>query len=230
MIAALLALHIGKDFAFAVEMLTRTSETNDFAPDVSVYPRARHPETGGRQLEELAFEVVSTETMKHAGDKAAKLVERGVRRVFAIDVNKGQALEWSRTLAKWRVLEPGSSITDHALAAPLPVEALVNAIDADDAGAQALIAKKNRLIEAVRHEGKAEGKVEGKREGKAEGKVEGKVESKAESVLSVLAARGIALRASERERILTMRDLAVLETWLIRAVRCESVAELFVDH
>lgn len=85
-LAALLEAHVRDEFNVAVDMLTRTDRLNDFAPDASVYPRARHPETGGRQLEQLAFEIVSTETMGHAALKAAKLIERGVRRVFALDI------------------------------------------------------------------------------------------------------------------------------------------------
>src|SRR5205809_7867384 len=82
-ISALLEAHVARRFTVACDMLTRTSENNDFAPDVSVYPRARDRQTGGRQLEHMAFEVVSTQTLKFVGRKASKLARRGVRRVFA---------------------------------------------------------------------------------------------------------------------------------------------------
>src|SRR6185436_18018507 len=49
-LAALVEAHAADDFIVAVDMLTRTSKTSDFAPDVSVFPAARDPETGGRQL------------------------------------------------------------------------------------------------------------------------------------------------------------------------------------
>ena len=42
----------------AVDMLTRTDEDNDLAPDVSVFPSAPDPATGGRQLEEIAATVL----------------------------------------------------------------------------------------------------------------------------------------------------------------------------
>src|SRR4051812_11606832 len=83
-VQTLVEIHTGPAFDVACDMLTRTSETTDLAPDVSVFPRARDPVTGGRQIEQLAFEVVSTESLGHAGRKAAKLLARGVRRVFAI--------------------------------------------------------------------------------------------------------------------------------------------------
>jgi hypothetical protein len=38
---------------------------------------------------------VSTETLAHAGRKAAELVGRGARRVFAIDVERQRALDWA---------------------------------------------------------------------------------------------------------------------------------------
>jgi Uma2 family endonuclease len=84
-VAALLEAHAGPAFKVACELLIRTSHDSNFAPDASVFPRARDPETGGRQLEHLAFEVAVTESLGHAGRKAAKLTARGVRRVFAIE-------------------------------------------------------------------------------------------------------------------------------------------------
>src|SRR5438874_11317955 len=107
-LSALLEAHVAPDFTVASEMLTRTSRTNDFAPDVSVYPCARDPRTGGRQLEELAFEIVSTESLSHASNKASKLIDRGVRRVFAIDIERSRALEWSRRLGTWSMLDASS--------------------------------------------------------------------------------------------------------------------------
>ncbi len=57
---------------------------DDVVPDANVYPDAPDPSTSGRQLEQLAFEIASTESLGHAGQKAAKLAGGGVRRVFAI--------------------------------------------------------------------------------------------------------------------------------------------------
>jgi hypothetical protein len=127
-------------------MLTRTSEIDDIAPDVSVFPDARDPETGGRQLEQLGFEVVSSESLGCAGRKAAKLVARGARRVFAIDVERARALEWSSSLGTWSVLDPSAHIEDRALEVPLPIGALLLAAKADDAVARTLVAKHNPVI------------------------------------------------------------------------------------
>ena len=210
-ISALVEAHAASDFDVASDMLTRTSATNDVAPDVSVFPYARDPKTGGRQLEQLAFEVVSTESLSHAGHKAAKLVARGVRRVFAIDVERARALEWSSTLGTWSVLDTSAHIEDPTLAAPLPIEALVRAAKADDAMARALVAKRNPVIEAVR----------------AEGKLEGLAEGRAESLIVMLEARDVALGSADRARILGERDPAILARWTARAATCQDVVEMF---
>jgi hypothetical protein len=49
---------------------------------------------------------------------------------------------------------------------------------------------------------------------------------KAEAVLAVLDARGLAVSAPERERILACTDLATLEQWVRRAVTAGSASEL----
>src|SRR5215510_4080949 len=53
---ALIEAHTGLAFEVACDLLTRTSEIDDIAPDVSVYPEQPDPQTGRRQLEQLAFE------------------------------------------------------------------------------------------------------------------------------------------------------------------------------
>jgi hypothetical protein len=87
-LSALLEAHAGDAYDVAVDMLTRTSETDDIAPDVSVFPGERDPDTGGRRLEELAFQVASTQTLGDAAKTARKLRGRGVRRVFVVDVGR----------------------------------------------------------------------------------------------------------------------------------------------
>lgn len=224
-ISALLEAHVARDFTVASEMLTRTSRTSDFAPDVSVYPRARDPSTGGRQLEHLAFEVVSTESLSHSGKKASKLVARGVRRVFAIDIERSRALEWSASLGTWSVLDQRACIEDPTLAVPLPIAELLTAADADGPMARALIAKKHPAIEAVVAEGRRRGFAEGKQEGFAEGTAAGR----ADALIAILDARGIALASADRTRILGERDPDVLARWTVRAATCTDVAQLFRD-
>jgi Uma2 family endonuclease len=246
---ALLEAHAGAEFDVACDLLTRTSRTNDLAPDVSVFLRAPDPQTGGRQLAQLAFEIVSTESLSHAGKKAAELIARGVRRVFAINVERERALEWSSELGTWSLLDASACIADPALATPLPIEALVRATKADDAMARALVAKGNPVIQDVHAQGeqkgfsrgKQEGFVEGKQEGFAEGKqegfaegrqaglVEGKQEGLVEALLSILTSRGIALDGAARARILGERDSTILGRWLARAATCRNASQLLDD-
>jgi hypothetical protein len=221
-ISALVEAHAGAAFEVASDMLTRTSRTSDIAPDVSVFPLGPDPVTGGRQLEQLAFEVASTESLGHAGHKAAKLVSRGVRRVFAIDVERGRALEWSAALARWSALDPGAQIEDPALAAPLPIEALVSAAKSDDAVARALLIKRNPVLEQVRMQDRAEGV--------AEGVAEGLVRGRADALLVMLDARGIALHGADRARILGQRDPDILARWIGRAATATSAADLFDER
>ena len=232
-VTALLEAHTGPEFEVAADMLTRTSEIDDVAPDVSVYPGAPAPETEGRQIEQLAFEVVSTQSLGKAGQKAAKLVARGVRRVFAIDIERSRALEWSAALGTWSVLDTADSIDDPALAVPLPIDSLIRNAKADDAVARALLAKRNPVLEAARAQDRAEAKAEGKREGLAEGKreglVEGIVRGRAEALIAMLEARGVVLDGIDRERILHEPDRATLDRWIIRAVTCADIAALFED-
>jgi hypothetical protein len=228
-VSALLEAYATAAYDVASDMLTRTSEDDDFAPDASVFLEERD-EDGGRRTEELAFEVVSTESLGHAGRKAEKLVQRGVRRVFAVDVARRRAFEWSRETAGWRMLEHDQSIDDAAFVTPLPLDALVHAAKADDAMARALLAKKNPVLQAAlnktRSDGLSEGKAEGLAEGKAEGLAEGKAEGLAEALLAVLVGRGLTVRPEERERIVAERSVAVLNRWLARAIACGSVADL----
>src|SRR5436190_21159610 len=96
------------EVSVVTEVLTRTSRTSDIAPDISVYPRALDPATGRRRVPELAFEIVSTQSLASAADKARRLSARGVRRVFAIDVERNRAMEWSGALEAWRLVGPGA--------------------------------------------------------------------------------------------------------------------------
>jgi Uma2 family endonuclease len=213
-LSALLEAHVAEAWDVASDMLTRTSEIDDIAPDASVFRRERDPETGGRSLEELAFEVVSTERLSKAAGRAKKLADRGVRRVFAVDVTRQRAFEWSAELETWELLAPTAVIEDATLGAPLPVEALVRAAKADDAIAYALLQKKNPVLEsallAERNRGNAAGK--------------------AEAVLAILEARGIPVAAADRARILATTDVERLNAWIARAATSASTAEVFSDR
>ena len=221
-LAWLLRAHVGSDLDVAVDMLTRTSRRDDIAPDASVFPRGVDPETGGRQLEHLAFEIASTQSLARAGSKAARLLARGVRRVFAVDLSHVRVLEWSRELATWSILDPEAVIADEALAVPLPIAALLHATEADDAVARALVAKGQPII--AEHIALAESR--GIVQGRIEGRIEGRIDALIEGVFAVLAARGVAITSTDREQIAGERSPARLERWLRGSATCASVREL----
>ncbi len=237
-VSALVRGHHADGYSVAVDMLTRTSRTDDIAPDVSVYPSAPDPRSGARQLEELAFEVVSSQSLAYVGQRAAKLVARGVRRVFALDVKRLRALEWSNETGEWRFLERAGRIEDPALAVPIPIDALLDAARADDAIARALRVKRHPECLAEREEGHAEGEAKGRAEGEAKGRAEGEARGRAEGIAEgeargrvdglfvVLALRGLDPTEDERRRILAERDPSRLARWLAAARTCADVATL----
>ncbi len=67
----------------------------------------------------------------------------------------------------------------------------------------------------------------GKNEGKAEGKAEGEAKGKADGVLAVLDARGVAVSAAQRGRILGSADIVELDRWLRAAVTAASTDGIF---
>lgn len=228
-LSALLEAYVAPGFEAASDMLTRTSDKGDMAPDGSVYPSAPDPRTGGRQIEQLAFEVVSTESLAAAARKASALAARGVRRVFAIDVERQRGLEWSRETETWEILRPDATISDPAFALALPVHDLVAAVKADDAVARALLAKRNPVLVEALAAARVEGRAEGEAEGEAKGVAKGEAKGKAEAVLAVLASRGLRVDRATEAAIRTTRDVAILDRWLGRAAICRTVQELVPD-
>jgi Uma2 family endonuclease len=220
-LSALLEAYVAPGFNAATDMLTRTSRIDDFAPDGSVYPVARDPVTGGRQLEQLAFEVTSAESLAHAGRKAAELVRRGVRRVFAIDVERQRGLEWSARTGGWEILGPDAVIDDPALVIPLPVHDLVAAAHSDDAVARALLAKDNPVLVA----NIARERADAARSAASRARLE----ATARAVVAVLEARGFAPTDAQRRTIASTDDLATLERWLVAAVTCVDVDGLLAE-
>jgi len=64
-------------------------------------------------------------------------------------------------------------------------------------------------------------------QGEAEGRTKGRDEGRAEALLAVLEARGIALDAEARGRIVGCTDSEQLQRWIVRAATVSSVREVF---
>jgi hypothetical protein len=77
-----------------------------------------------------------------------------------------------------------------------------------------------RDMEAI---GEARGTAKGRAEGKAEGKVIGEAKGKQDALLTLLAARGLAVTAANRARIKACDKTATLDRWIARAATALSV-------
>jgi hypothetical protein len=67
----------------------------------------------------------------------------------------------------------------------------------------------------------------GRAEGEARGRAEGEARGRADALLHVLASRGIAVRDADAARIRSCSDVSMLDVWIERAVRVQTVEALF---
>ncbi len=208
---------VAPGYTAATDLLTRVDEESDFASDTCVYKDEIDPATGARYLEEMAFEIVSEQNEGDVTEKAVRMRRRGVRRLFAIWVKKGQVCEWSLESRSWRPLTPGTQIEDLCFVAPLAVEALIDAAAADQAVVEALLAKGDPTLQKLAATARSEGEARGRADGIAE------------SLLDVLEARGIAVNEAQRQEILLCEDRERLRLWLRRAALVSSAAEVISD-
>ena len=157
-LAALLHAHARRGFRGAVDMLMRAHRYSDFAPDASLFPEERDPVTGGRKLEDLVFEIIDAQPLSKVTGKARLLVARGVRKVFCVDLPRRRVLRWSRRRDDWVALGPEGAIEDKTcLVRPLPVNALLDAAQVDEATSAGLLAKGTQTLRRALEEKKQEG-------------------------------------------------------------------------
>jgi len=210
-LAYVLRAHVAPGYRASADLITRHAVDSDFATDACVYKEGIDPETGRRYLEEIAFEVISTQNEKNAKEKAVVMHRRGVRRIFGIWVKgRRRVCEWSAESQSWRPLDAGSRIEDPCFVAPLPVAALLDAAVVHRAVVEALVAQGNPEIQTLEAEAQARGE--------------------AEAVLKVLEARGVAVSKAQRQEILACHDLDRLDRWLRRAALAASAGEVLSDH
>lgn len=167
-LATLLTTHTIPRYTTGVDMLTRVSEDSEIAPDACVYPKARDAQ-GHRQLERLAFEIADSTTPNRLKDRARLLAERGVHRIFCIDIQEWNVLEWNKASNDWKKLSLDSTIEDECLLRPLSVEALLDSAKQDDEIAKAILLRHNAIIEQALQRKEKEGEAKGMQEGEAHG-------------------------------------------------------------
>jgi hypothetical protein len=216
-----LRAYVAPDYGADTDLLTRQALPHNFASDTSIRKDGIDPETGDRYLEELAFEIKSTQSAEDLEQRARIMAARGVRRIFAIPVRgdaagseiiAGPLAEWMPAEERWRTYRDDEVIADPCLFKPVPVRALLDAVEADNAVAQALLDKENPVLvrhtDAVREEAWKEGRREGRREGEEKGV--------RDSIRVIMHARGLAMDAAAHARIDACRDLEILQRWLAR--------------
>lgn len=161
--------HVKVGYVGSTDLLTRSAESSDFATDTCIRRDGIDPATKTRYLEELAFEVVNEQTLQDVTEQAEELSARGVRRVVAIFVKKGEVCEWSAGEGAWKRLNPGDTFSDPTLARPLRVRELLDAAEADNAVARALLAKNNQVLTQSLAEREKEGFAKGEKRGLLQG-------------------------------------------------------------
>jgi len=197
-----LGAHVKQGYIGSTELLTRPAQASNFATDTCIRREGIDPATGSRYLEELAFEVVNEQSLPDITQKAEDLIARGVRRVVAIFVKNGEVSEWSAKTGSWQKLDPGATFSDATLTRPMRVRELLDAAEADNAVARALLAKKNPVLLSASNESRAEGHTDGLREGLRKGLCTG--------IRGLCEVLSIPL-SPEREEALSRMDSAELE-------------------
>jgi hypothetical protein len=206
-----LRAHVAPGYRAASDLLTRHDQSSDFATDVCIYKDGVDPETGARYLEEIAFEIVSEQNQRVVTEKAARMHQRGVRRIFSVWVKGNQRVcGWSPESRSWLLLDRDASIEDPCFVRPLSVAALLDAAAAENAVVEALSAKGNPALQ----------------EREAAARAEGQAVGKADAILQILEARGVAVNPSQRQEILRCSDSDRLDRWLRRAAFASSVDEV----
>ncbi|MEM9457218.1 MAG: hypothetical protein AAGF11_23775, partial [Myxococcota bacterium] len=107
--------HVAPGYIASSDLLTRAGPYSDFATDTCVRRAGIDPRTGSRYLEELAFEVVNTQSLRHMTLRAEDLTSCGVRRLLGIFVKKGEIQEWSSTEGRWVPLDLEGTLHDPTL-------------------------------------------------------------------------------------------------------------------
>ena len=191
--------HTAAGYIAATDLLTRAGPASDFATDTCVRKVGIDPRTGARYLEELALEVVSEQSMRDITERAEDLSNRGVRRLIAVFVKKGEVAEWSAETKRWVPMPLDTQLEDPTLARPMLVRALFDAAVADNEVANALVAKGNPLLAQREANARAEGRAEGR----------------TSSIISLCKAFEIPIGPRERAQIQAL-DLEGLEALLTR--------------
>jgi hypothetical protein len=203
--------HVAPGYIVSSDLLTRFGPKSNFATDVCVRKEGTDPESGNRYLEELAFEIVNEQSLRHITVRAEDIAGRGVRRLIVIFVKRGTVTEWSQAEHRFVPLPLDGVLDDPTLAQPIPIRAMLDAAAAKRAVTAAVWAQDDDpwLLER-----------------KQELSEQGRTEGQHDSLLLMLEGRGLHPSDEQRAVIESCSDPERLQRWLRSAGRVGSVAEL----
>jgi hypothetical protein len=193
--------YVAAGYEIEIAPLVREPDGRALGSDIRVRKNGMDPTTSDRHIEELAF-AVESQHPRAAGAMerhVQALVARGVRRIFSIGSTPARARaqtetraatgrqarsahrpgplrEWTPVRSAWRTYGDDAVIVDPGLSEPVPVRALLDAVEADRAVARALIDRRVDVIEDYGTRRYVAGKDEGHRAGTSEGYRAGKDE------------------------------------------------------
>ncbi len=140
---------IAPGYIASSDLLTRAGPRSDFATDTCIRREGIDPSTGARYLEELAFEIVAEQSQRSITERAQDLSARGVRRLIAIFVKRGEVCEWSPERDDWIQLGLDDVLEDPTLAEPIPIRALLDQTEASRAVVRGLHAKGDPELRSI---------------------------------------------------------------------------------
>ena len=213
-LSALLEAHVAEDFKVAIDMLTRTSQIDDIAPDASVFPRARNPQTGRRRLEHLAFEIVSAQTRRtpFAKPPSSAPVEFVASSRSMSNASRRSNGRRRSELGACSIRRPSSRILR------LPFRCRSRSCCGQRK--QTTRWQRRCSLRAIPCLWRPS----------SNSRATGHAAGLAEAVVRVLARRNVPLTPANLERIRAECDISVLQRWLDRAITCTALDELFVNH
>ncbi|MRG97235.1 hypothetical protein [Polyangium spumosum] len=204
--------HVRPGYRPSTELLTRVSEGSNFATDLSIRREGQDPATGRRWLEEISFEIVNEQSVRDVREKAEDLVERGVRRVFAIFVKRREVCEWSAQKRAFVPLPLDGMLEDPCFVRPIAVRALLDVQNAEREVVRALERKGNEELEQLKESAAQKGREEGRRE----------------VLRSLLRARFGEVSAAVEARI-AGATCATLDTWTLRLLSATTLDDIFAE-
>ncbi len=199
------------------------------APDLSVGDLGEGEGTWSTKAPPLAVEYAAQgQDEADLQTKIRQLLAAGTRLVWVVRLVGPRRVDVYEAGQPVRSKGPGERLEAPGVLKNAPlVEALYDREASFEQALQNLLERKGYAgLDAVLAEGEATGEARGR----AAGRLEGEAKGKAAALVTVLAARGLAVDGATRARIDACLDGARLDRWLARALTAASARELIDDE